>query len=488
MKLKAFLSVFWVLFLFRGGLSERIRAQSVRLDEVTLKSYLNRSNPTSNQIEASFLQTQYDQSSMDDRLSWILTADANLVKSEERLLSNNDAGVMSRNSSYSVGVVKPTKYGLDVGLSYQASKNSNAFLKGGSTSALSLQLSFDLYQNFLGKKTRQALQNSRISVEVAELEKKISLKSFHTNIKKLYWNLVANREKEKLVGSLEKLAEKQLKEAKKRLKSGVADSGEVAKYSSQLSLRRANLLSLQNQKNKIIRSFKELVPELIHGDILLGAYDIESTRQEVLQCTQTIAAYLQPPVELSPYSDLIALLRQQEKIGLDLADRYASADIKLVGEYARVGRGFGYSKSQDDFVDHSKPRTTVGLQFSMPLGSKKSNTEEISKKIIHIRTTSKIQESWAKIQAYHSETLRTIAVLNKVMMEQKNTNKYLDRSLEYSRKKYRQARINVQELINEQDSLFQAKLSEIDTNLSIVNTLLDYFSVYTEIPCRLNKA
>jgi outer membrane protein TolC len=77
--------------------------------------------------------------------------------------------------------------------------------------------------------------------------------------------------------------------------------------------------------------------------------------------------------------------------------------------------------------------------------------------------------------------------LREVIKSQKETNKYLAQSLKVSKRKYKQARISLQELIGEQDSHLQSQLQEIDSNLAIVNTLIDYFSIYMDTPCEFNR-
>ena len=55
----------------------------------------------------------------------------------------------------------------------------------------------------------------------------------------------------------------------------------------------------------------------------------------------------------------------------------------------------------------------------------------------------------------------------------------LERSLKTTRRKYRQARITINQMINEQNQLFSSRLNEIDTKLQVIHALYDYFKVLT---------
>ena len=55
------------------------------------------------------------------------------------------------------------------------------------------------------------------------------------------------------------------------------------------------------------------------------------------------------------------------------------------------------------------------------------------------------------------------------------------------KRKYNQARIPEYVLIQDQDALLSSDLSIVDTQLAILNTLLDYFVVFTQTPCSFNR-
>lgn len=460
---------------------------TVQLTEGYIKDLLLQKPPSVQQIEASFLATKYDQLKKEEGVGFRLDAEGAISRSDEKLLSQFDGGVTASSTSYSVGIIKPTRYGVDLGLKAFGQKVTNSFLSDGATNGVAVSLSIDLYQNFLGRNTNSGLKKGALAVKRAELEKKSSLKNFESNIRKLYWSLVANNERHKLLSSLAKTAEKQYKTARRKRKSGAADAGEVARFHSQWSSRQSDVLSLNYKKGSILKSLKELIPSLNGKEIILGKYSVPETISKVLACTQVIDSYKKAPFQNTVYDEIVELLEKEEKLSKKMTSFSGGPSVKLVGEYASIGRGIGFGQSRDDFNHNAEARTNIGLMVSMPLGKEKIRSKKVLEELNKSRYQAEARQNLSKINAYHSETVRLVRTLREVLKSQRETNKYLEQSLRSSRRKYRQARISLQELIGEQDAHLQSKLKEIDSNIAIINTLMDYFSIYMDVPCAFNK-
>ena len=284
-----------------------------------------------------------------------------------------------------------------------------------------------------------------------------------------------------------KLAEKQYSQAIKRKKSGIADSGEVARYHSQWSTQRSSLLSLIYQHNQLLKKLKQLIPSLNGKLIKLAPYDLDNVLSLILSCSAKISSYSEAPTQFTPYYEIIEILLKEENLEKKIVKDYDNLSIKLEGEYAKVGRDYGFGSSGRDFINNSKERMSIGIKFSMPLGKQKRSIKEVKEQLIKKRYQSKVRSNLAKINAFHSETASMIKILQQVVVSQKETNKYLTLNLKVSMEKYNQARMSVQELISEQDAHLRSQLNEVDTNLITINTLLDYFGIFTDFPCDLNK-
>jgi outer membrane protein TolC len=477
---------FKVLILLFTPLMGLEASETAVLTEGLIREQLERTPPTVQQIEASFLQTQADLAASKDKYSYRLEAEGSKTTSKEKSL-NQFIPVVSSASSYSVGIVKPTKYGIKLGAGTFGRKSSNNLLSDGASVGFSFSMTMDLYRNFLGKNSKASLDKNGLSVERAKLEKKVSLKTFESNLRKIYWSLVANAESIRVTKELLNLSKKQLQDSLKRQKSSVADAGEVARYYSQVSSRSSSVLSLKYHRAEIIRSIKELLPELANKKVELGSYNVEEAIVSVLACSARIASQPSAPLQYTPYDEIVKVIDQEEALEIGIENTYDSADLSLTSEFNTTGKDFGYGNAIEDFTANGKPSVNIGLKLVIPFGSKKSTTQDLRKKVIRKRARAVNSERIGKVEAFHTQTAEAIILLNQVVMNQKANSQYLSKSVAETKKKYSQARATVQELVIEQDTLLQSSLDEIQTNLTVMNTLLDYFSIYTETPCDLNR-
>ncbi|MBT4761656.1 MAG: TolC family protein [Bdellovibrionaceae bacterium] len=482
--MKFYIIVIMSVFAFSGIISGK---EKVVLSEEFIKKSIENEPPGVQQIQGSFLAVKNELQNKNDRFGYQLNIEGKSFNSDERLLSNFDGGVVKSSSAYLVGLQKPTQYGVDIGLKAFSNKSTNAFINDAATTGVSFSLAVDLYQNFLGRSTSNDFKKSELSLKRAELEKKTQLKGFESNVRKLYWALVANNEQKVLLSSLVKMAEKQYQEVLKRNKQGVADIGEVARYRSEWTTRKANLLSIGYQRSTLLKAIKELLPGLSDKEIQLAQLDIKLAKATVLACTAKISSYKDSPLEFTNYDDIINFLNKEEQLESKIVDTYGNTKIKLVGEYSSVGRDYGYEASNSNFSSDSQPRKSLGLQISIPLGSRTGKNRDVKKLMVKKRYKAQKVSQLLKVKAYHEQTVEMITILQEVLRSQRDTNLSLDKSLKISRIKYKQARISLQELISEQDFHLRSRLGEIETNLTIINALMDYFSVYTDIPCEFNR-
>ena len=461
-------------------------SQDLVLTETVLRSMIAKNPPSVQQIEASFLDSKSADLAAKDKFALSFEAEGQVYKSRERLLNNFDA-VTQNATNYSVGLVKPTEYGLDLSLKAFGDKITNAFVSGASTNGVIFGLSVDLYQNFLGRKTKWSLKQADANLKKAKLEKEVELKTFEANLRKMYWSLVANEEKRILLESLVTTAEQQLSDAMARRRSGVTDDGEIARFKSQLSSRKANLIGLAYEKSEVLKNLRELLPDLSSKNLLIQNYDVNQATQKVFECIALINSQTSSPLEYTLYDEIVDLLVEDNKYQQKIISTYNDMEVKLSGEYSNVGRDFSFEGARQDLSDDPRARSSLSLKVSMPLDGKKTKTKEVTEQAYKNKVISLAQGRLSKINAFHNETIQIIGYLREVLKSQKETSQYLGQSLRESRKKFNQGRTSLQELISEQDAQIQNKLNEIDSNLIIVNTIIDYFSIYTTTPCDFNR-
>ncbi len=455
---------------------------------LTEKEALNLLNdsPKWQQIEAEKSRGELNLALLDEVFQTALTSSFNYITSEERQL-NSFIPVTSPIKQFNLGVNRPTSYGATFGVRSQFEQTSNNFVHHNSTAVVGIQASLDLYRDFLGRLSRAGLERGSVSKQISQIQGTIAQDNLKMSLRKLYWSWVANKESQLLMQQLIGFSEKQVNEAVNRQSSNIADRGEVARYRSQLSSRKATLLSLEFQERMLLRTLKEILPQTADKKLQLAPYSLQATLGEVLSCTMYIGTQAKAPAEHGYYDDVYELLRTDAELQDKITSKHDAIDVKLQTEYRAIGKDFSYSDAWTDLSDEQRKGFQLGLMVNIPLGGKKGDTEDIKRKVEQGTTLNLARDQQSKLESMHAEVVNSLRLLKEVLSNQEENSRQLKISLETSRKKFQQARLTVQQLVQEQDGLLQSDLDVINTKLTVVHTLLEYFSVFPQTPCPLNN-
>jgi len=465
--------------------SVALASETVSLSESTLNDYIQKVPPTLMKIQLNSLAKDLEVRSFDENYGYQLEARGEYLNSKEKSLSQF-APVTSKLNNYSVGLAKNFKKGVGLKLSTYSNLYTNNMLSEATTTGLSLQFTMDLYKDFLGRLSETRWDNLVLSRERAKLEDKISSATFHNSVRKVYWALVANSEARNITLGLLKKSKEQLAMASKRFKNRVADYGEVARYKSQVAARQSQLIYQNYQRENLILQLKEMIPALAGKQIALAPYMLDKTVGEVLACTSKIKSYPGVPNENTYYDEIIDLIKKQKRLQEKLTAVHHQPELTFQSEVKTMGKALGRGNSVDDFKDDSRRSFYGMVQLSIPLGKTKKSTQDVMKLVDKKSFEAEQLERLGKVRAYHTQLVRSIDLLEEVVRTQQENSRYLTESIKVSRKKYNQARITVEQLASEEDNLLASYLDEIETKLSVIHTLIDYFSIFTETPCRIN--
>ncbi len=476
--------IFLVLFFPVIVLSDQL--PPIELDEKSLTEAALRSAPGLKEIEASLQSIRLNRDSFNDQFGWRLQSDMTYQKANEKGLAEFDAVTIDA-TQIQAAVIKPYANGVQVGLSAFTNQISNTFVENSTNTGVGLSLSVDLMKNFLGKLSSSQLKNAQILTQKAELEREIQEKAFLQNLRKIYWSITATKEQILISQGLLDTALRQLKDTEQRRKSNVADSGDVARSRSQVASRRSNILLLEYQLETQMQQLKEMIPEFANREIILKEVSLSKTISDVLVCTTLIQSNRSVPYDYTKYDEVIKLVNEayeEQRISTNAINTW---DLKLNGEVQYFGKAYSYNNSFRDITDDSQNRMSVGLQLNIPLDGKRATTEETQRILDEKRFLSEKDAIQAKIEAFHTQTLRNIALLQQAVRTQGENSKDLSESLRSAQNKFEQARLSFRELIADQDLLLQSNLDEVRTKLTVITTLLDYFSVFHTTPCPLNQ-
>jgi len=298
---------------------------------------------------------------------------------------------------------------------------------------------------------------------------------------------VANEESITITKMLIEQAKRQVSITAEKVRNSVSDRGTLARMKSILASRQGSLNTLHYQRSNLHRSLRELVPELQGKDISMGAYSIDQTIAELFICTDKIEQLSSAPLEMTVLDDIAAIVQEIKKREILLADIHNDIDLKLFAQTQFNGKDFGYEDGFQNLKDDPRAVAQIGIELRAPIGSQLTKSAKIRKKIGQHQKEINTQETQAKLDAYHMEIINSVKVLKAALKNQKENNTSLKISLETSRQKFSQARISIEQLVGEEDAYFASELDNIRTNLSILMTILDYFSVFNQTKCSLNS-
>lgn len=408
--------------------------------------------------------------------------------------------IFSPATEIKLGMRKNLEYGISADASFATNvKSSNSgTIKYHDLSSVILKVSLviDLWKDLFGKSTQATLGNLEKDALRAKLQKDINEKIFKISIRKFFWSIVANNESLIISNELYKTAQMQAMEAKKRFQNSVAEKDEVARYEALVASRRGSILLLEYQREKLFQQLKLQLPT-IKDNLTIGTYNIDQTIDEVLACTRFIGSRKEIPFEFTQYDEIVALLKDVKVNNQKINSLYSDLDLKLYGSVKTAGvdsmlnKNGNYSgklsDSFNDLKDHNRTGHEIGIKFTIPFGDQKTKSKEVKTFYDEMRIDSAIDKTSAQIKSTHQQLVKSVAILAEVIAAQKINAAQLEIRLGIVKKKYQQARVAVDDLINDQDALLRSELSSIDTKLEILNTIFDYLSIFTETPCTFNR-
>lgn len=472
------------------------------INEQALIDLAKQENPNQLQIESSFKKSQVDAMELEDQFGYELYSKYNHQNTKEKGTISFQP-VFGNINQYQVGVKKYTKYGVvldaNTGTNVQSgSSESGTEFKDLHTTRHELGIQLDLWKNLMGKVSNAQFKNLKDIEKKDELQSEISEHTFLVNVRRLYWNIVANDLKLKIQEELLIAANKQLADAKSRRANSVSDNAEVAKFESLVYRRTGQVIVKKYERQALFKNLRDLFPSLNGKELELEKYNIDKSVFEVLTCSAQINNQKEIPFEHTKYDDVTKLLRGVQERQRDIDQSYDDFDLKLDLKFFQVGVSSDsedsgstykgdYQDSLNDIADNDRNGFSAGLMFSIPFGENKKATAEVKEKLSEMQLKSNILSLDSNVRATHTQVKSSVLLLADLMKAQKANSKSLQVRVRELKRKFQQARIPEYILIQDQDSLLESDVSVVDTQLRVVNTILDYFAIFNTYPCSFNR-
>lgn len=461
---------------------------TVKITEKYLQDLARKENPTSDKLQAMTEASRAAQEIQNASYDSVISSSIDYSSSRENPVIQFSP-VFDPATRMQVQVDRRLPYGLSVSsaLYTEQYSTSDSSIDEATQVGARFGIEVDLWKNWLGR-----IDNISNRIKILELSQKkrleeIRQKEFEIEVRKLYWSLVSKKMSRQLSEKLVKSAQKQLSESRKRKAQGAADEGDIARNQSQLYSRQATVLFYDHQLNVLKAQLRKLLPSLNQSAMVIEDIDLNLHRKKVLRCIQKIQAESKAPTKLSAFPELIEIMQELERSEIAEADWLDKSDLKIRGQLQHSNTAKGYSKSLEGFGSESGTGNSIALTWSLPISPSLRSAAKIQQNAIKLQKRSEYQTMKADLLAQHQMVRSSLTVLMKALETLSNAVTALESSLKSTEKKYHQARLDLPTLIFEQDSYFNSKLSEIDTQHQTIQVLMNYFKVYQEYPCEINN-
>ncbi len=397
--------------------------------------------------------------------------------------------VYSPTKTVSVGVAKQTPYGVKVGVEGFANSinTKSGVINDAARAGTKVSLEIDLLKNLLGRMDLSELRSAKANSERARVLGELSRNEFELEVRKLFWSIVANGYSLQLSEALIATAKKQLQDSTRRLRAGNADQGDVARNTAMVQSRESSAYLFRYEREKLLGQLRKWVPALAEDELQPKANDLDTTIREVLKCVDQITANPKLKPTETDYYTMIDWAEKQFKAESRKAKATGDWDLKATSYYQQSGVDQGFGNAIDEYNTNKKDGYGFGVALTIPLEGTASKAENAHKRFVNDQLGSQVEIMRLKVQETHKEVVKALALLRDVARTQNANVEALEKSVSSTQRKYRQARISLTQLVSEQDTLFNSQLQVIQTKLSVIHALYDYFKVANHSSCHLNK-
>ncbi len=345
----------------------------------------------------------------------------------------------------------------------------------------------DLWKNFQGWLEKAQLRKMEYSLKKAQLLGKIEVGSAISSTRKLYWSIIANRMQRKSMKALVAQVQRQKAQAEKRYSAGVGEKGDVYRSDSQLSDTKAALTGIEYQYQNMLINLKKIIPSYNEKELIFPIANIDQNMSLVMECTKLILGQKNIPWENTLYDEVLKLSDRAYIEARKADGRYASSDLKFTYEHKYAALGENYVGAQTALSEDAEQEFTANLTFTKALTARKSSSEALKKRTTYLNYKIENDQLRSLVSSRHSQMADMISLLQMAVSQRKSTGESLKKILEESKRLHRLARIPLETLISDQSQYYQSEYDTVSAQLLVMHELLDYFSVFTQTPCRLNS-
>lgn len=370
-------------------------------------------------------------------------------------------------------IIAPTGTRVSTGIDY-----SKTTMKGDITSQQKSMI-FDAYQpsvsvsivqpllhNAFGILDRFAENDARMKLEIQKLQRQEDDRSVMNYYRKLYFHWLFYLHAIEIVDETIKNARSLENTVRRKAGAGLAENDNVQNAHSSVLQYRAQLQQYEMRLNSIEKELGIYLEP--------GRYTPDRNLIDKMFTKASDHNFKEVPFGATTGSRIIQKNIDNMKYVLDVKENSSLPSLNLVGSVTRKNydETFPGAAEKLDDTDYS-----IGLEFSYPLGNHDAEADIHEARLALKELEKQYQASRNRYQKSLSEILQSIRGYRKVTSTREENLQALRSQLRTERKKYAQARLDLQFLITTENSIAREYLTLLEQRVELITLYIDYMDL-----------
>ena len=167
-------------------------------------------------------------------------------------------------------------------------------------------------------------------------------------------------------------------------------------------------------------------------------------------------------------------------------DRENDFDVKLDLSANFRGIDENINNSFDDFTNFDRNEYSIGFKINKNLGNNGNNLKLEKTTLAKMNYNYNKQNTLANLNSFYNSYENIMKNMFTSLNNLHSYKKNMDTRLNSSKIKYNQGRLSLNDLIQDEDNLISANIQLIEMENIIIDTILQYLSVFDKTSCDFN--
>lgn len=401
--------------------------------------------------------------------------------------------------SYAIGYGQTLQSGTSVGVDVTVNRNSSnsAFNTFNPSWFGTVRYSFN--QPLLRNRGRQintrGIRIAQNGLKMSEVQFEIQVIDLVVQAQRLYWDLVLERENQKVRQRSLDLAQKTLQDNRRQVEIGTLAAIEVVQAESEVASRQEQLVVTNFTEDQIEDRIKKLITTTADpGLVLAQLTPVDPVRRPAASDVMPLAEAIRVALENRPEMRQLAIESQNRDIDLAYLKNQLLPTMDIFGAYTQSGvggtetlrNGFGPTApiiavnkgglfdAFRQILSYDFTGYAVGFNVNIPLSNKAAQAEHAravnEKRLTESRLSAAAQQIALEVRNAYSQV-----EMNRARIEAASKARELaERRLEAEQKKFQLGTSAIRFVLEEQRNLTVGQTNEIQALVSYTKAILDF--------------